>query len=177
MSNNQLIAFIAGSIFIILFSWHLSIREGRLHGIPRFFAFEGLLALFLLNLPVWFRNPFSAPQVLSWLLFIMSVYYASTAFILFRLYGRHGRNFENTTQLVTSGLYRYVRHPMYGSLLFMAWGMFLKSISWQGLVIALITSIALFITAKVEEREMLKKFGEEYSTYRNKTKMFIPFIY
>jgi protein-S-isoprenylcysteine O-methyltransferase Ste14 len=66
---------------------------------------------------------------------------------------------------------------MYGSLLFLGWGMLLKSINWQGLVIVMIISVALFITAKVEEKEMLKKFGDEYETYRTKTKMFIPFIY
>lgn len=177
MSINQLIVFIAGSILIVLFSWFISIREGRYHGIPRFFVFEGLLALGLLNYPVWFKDPLSIPQIVSWLLFILSLYYAFTAFILFHRYGKHGRNFENTTQLVTTGLYHYVRHPMYGSLLFLGWGIFLKSITWQGLVIMVIISIALFITAKVEEREMLKKFGEAYKTYCNKTKMFIPFIY
>ena len=177
MSNTQLLIFTAGTIFIILFSWFLSIREGRYHGIPRFFAFEGLLALLLLNIPVWFKNPLSIQQIASWLLFIISIYYAITAFRLFHLYGKHGKNFENTTRLVTSGLYRYIRHPMYAALLFMGWGMFLKSITWQGLVIVVVISIALFITAKIEEKEMLKKFGEEYGIYRAKTKMFIPFIY
>jgi protein-S-isoprenylcysteine O-methyltransferase Ste14 len=177
MSTTQLLIFGAGTIFIILFSWFLSLREGRYHGIPRFFAFEGLLALLLLNVPVWFRDPLSAPQVVSWLLFIISIYYAFTAFYLFRRFGKYSGNFENTTQLVTTGLYNYIRHPMYGSLAIFGWGMFLKSITWQGFIIILIISISLYITAKVEEKEMLKKFGEQYEMYRTKTKLFIPFIY
>ncbi|MCK7540462.1 MAG: hypothetical protein MZV63_61010 [Marinilabiliales bacterium] len=34
--------------------------------------------------------------------------------------------FEKTTELVTSGIYRYIRHPMYSSLLLLAWGIWLK---------------------------------------------------
>jgi protein-S-isoprenylcysteine O-methyltransferase Ste14 len=177
MSVNQIIIFSAGTILIILFSWFLSLREGRYHGIPRFFAFEGLLALLLLVYPVWFKDPLSVPQVISWLLFIVSIYFAITAFGLFKRYGKHGRNFENTTKLITRGLYHYIRHPMYASLLIFGWGMFLKSVIWQNFIITLIITVALYITAKVEEQEMIKKFGGEYEIYRTKTKMFIPFIY
>lgn len=177
VSNNQIIIFIAGTILIILFSWFVSLRERRYHGIPRFFAFEGLLALGLLNSPAWFKDPLSVLQILSWLLFIFSIYYAFTAFSLFQRHGKPGRNFENTTKLVTTGLYHYVRHPMYGSLLFFGWGIFLKSVTWQSFTIILIISVALFITCKVEEKEMLKKFGDEYVIYLTKTKMFIPYLY
>jgi protein-S-isoprenylcysteine O-methyltransferase Ste14 len=118
VSNSQIIIFITGTILIMLFSWFVSLREQRYHGIPRFFAFEGLLALGLLNSPVWFKDPLSVLQILSWILFIFSIYYAFTAFNLFQRHGEPGRNFENTTRLVTTGLYHYVRHPMYGSLLF-----------------------------------------------------------
>jgi protein-S-isoprenylcysteine O-methyltransferase Ste14 len=177
MTTSQLLIFFAGTILIILFSWFVSIREGRYHGIPRFFAFEGILVLGLLNSSVWFRDPFSIPQIISWLLFIFSIYYACTAFSLFYRHGKPGRNFENTTRLVTSGLYQYVRHPMYSSLLFLGWGMFLKSMTWQNIILIAIISIAIIITCKVEEKEMLKKFSEEYKIYLTKTKMFIPYIY
>ncbi|MCK9399367.1 MAG: isoprenylcysteine carboxylmethyltransferase family protein [Bacteroidales bacterium] len=177
MTADQLLILLAGTIMIILFSWFVSIRERRYHGIPRFFAFEGLLVFALLNSSVWFKDPLSIPQIVAWLLFIFSIYYAFTAFRLFHRHGKPGRNFENTTQLVTTGLYHYVRHPMYGSLLFLGWGMFLKSMTWQTIVLIVIISVALYITCKVEEKEMLKKFGDEYETYLTKTKMFIPYIY
>jgi protein-S-isoprenylcysteine O-methyltransferase Ste14 len=177
MSTNQLLIFITGTILIILFSWFVSLREHRYHGIPRFFAFEGLLALGLLNSHVWFKDPLSVLQILSWLLFILSIYYAFTAFSLFQRHGKPGRNFENTTRLVTTGLYHYVRHPMYGSLLLLGWGIFIKSVTWQSFIIILIISITLYITCKVEEKEMLKKFGDEYKIYLTKTKMFIPYLY
>jgi protein-S-isoprenylcysteine O-methyltransferase Ste14 len=174
---NHLPILIIGTIFILLFSWFVSIKERRYHGIPRFFAFEGLLLLGLLNSPVWFKDPLSILQICSWLLFIISIYYALTAFNLFQQHGKPGRNFENTTKLVTTGLYRYIRHPMYGSLLIFGLGIFLKSISWQSFILLMIIAVALFITCKVEEKEMKKKFGDEYENYITKTKMFIPYLY
>jgi len=42
--------------------------------------------------------------------------------------------------------------------------------------VAAVGSLFTVATAKVEERENLKKFGAEYQTYRSKTKMFVPFI-
>lgn len=177
MSITQLITFVAGTIFIVLFTWFVSLREHRYHGIPRFFALEGLLLLGLLQSPIWFKDPLSVLQIFSWLLFIISLCYAFTAFSLFQRHGKPGRNFENTTKLVKTGLYRYIRHPMYGSLLILGIGMFLKSISWQSFIIMMIIIVALFITCKVEEREMLKKFGDEYKAYISKTKMFIPYLY
>lgn len=177
ISRTQLITFIIGTIFIILFSWFVSLRERRYHGIPRFFAFEGLLVLGLLQSPVWFKDPLSILQICSWILLTTSVLYAVTAFILFELRGKPGKNFENTTKLVTTGLYHYIRHPMYGSLLILGFGMFLKSFTWPSFILILIIATALFITCKVEEKEMLRKFGEEYQAYMRKTKRFIPYLY
>ena len=176
MSNAQILIFISGSVLLILFSWFVSIREKRYHGIPRFFAFEGLLVLGLLNSPVWFKDPLSILQVISWFLLILSLYYAIAAFGLIFRHGKPVQNFENTTRLVTTGLYHFVRHPMYGSLLFLGWGGFLKDINLYTIILILIISIALFITCKAEEREMMKKFGDEYKVYMKKTKMWIPMM-
>ena len=102
------------------------------------------------------------------------MYYAFVAFSLLIRHGKPGRNFENTTRLVTTGLYHYVRHPMYGSLLFLGWGMFLKSINLGSIILIIIIIVALYITCKVEEKEMKKKFGEEYRVYMKETKMWVP---
>jgi len=175
-SKFQLAAFLIGSIFLILFSWFVSIREKRYHGIPRFFAFEGLLLLGLIQYKFWFDDPLSVQQLISWLLLILSVYYVIASFLLYFRQTKPDINFENSTRLVTTGLYKYVRHPMYGSLLFLGWGMFLKSINLYSIILVVIISIASFITCKVEENEMIKKFGEEYRAYMKGTKMLIPWV-
>jgi protein-S-isoprenylcysteine O-methyltransferase Ste14 len=176
MTTTKFIILAIATILIILFSWFVSIREKRYHGIPRFFVFEGLLFLFLMQAKFWFREPWSLQQVISWILLISSISYALAAFILFNRHGKHGKNFENTTQLVTTGLYKYVRHPMYASLLFLGWGMFLKEINPLSIVVTVLITVAVFITCKVEEGEMIKKFGEEYKAYMKTTKLWIPGI-
>jgi protein-S-isoprenylcysteine O-methyltransferase Ste14 len=174
MTTTKLIILVISTILIILFSWFVSIRERRSHGIPRFFVFEGLLLLGLLQWKVWFEDPFAFRQIISWVFLIMSVYYVIASAFLYHRYALHGQNFENSTRLVTKGLYHYIRHPMYASLLFLGWGMFFKDINLVSIIIIAIVSVAVFLTCKVEEQEMIKKFGEEYKDYLHKTKMWIP---
>jgi protein-S-isoprenylcysteine O-methyltransferase Ste14 len=84
---------------------------------------------------------------------------------------------EKTTELVTKGAYRYIRHPLYSSLLFLGWGAFFKHLSWIGVFLALITTISLTLKAKIEEAENINFFGDAYQDYMRQTKIFIPFLY
>jgi protein-S-isoprenylcysteine O-methyltransferase Ste14 len=167
---------IAGTILIILFSWFLSIKYKRYHGIVRFFAFESVFILVLLNIKVWFVNPFSLLQIASWILLIMSVYVVITGFLLLKRKGRPDSNFENTSLLVKSGIYGYIRHPLYLSVFLLGTGIMLKNPAPPQLILAVINLIAVYFTARIEEHEMIVKFGEEYKAYMKETKMFIPLI-
>jgi protein-S-isoprenylcysteine O-methyltransferase Ste14 len=84
---------------------------------------------------------------------------------------------EKTTELVTAGVYRYIRHPAYSSLIFLAWGTFYKQPSWVGFSLAVIATSFLTMTAKMEEIENIKFFGDAYKSYMKKTKMFLPFLF
>jgi protein-S-isoprenylcysteine O-methyltransferase Ste14 len=53
--------------------------------------------------------------------------------------------------LVTVGAYRYIRHPFYSSLLFLTWKVCFINPSWIGGSLAIIASVFLILTAKVEE--------------------------
>jgi protein-S-isoprenylcysteine O-methyltransferase Ste14 len=93
---------------------------------------------------------------------------------------RQGENlyeFERTTQLVTSGIFRYIRHPMYSSLLFLAWGVFFKLPSWLGAGLALVTTGFLLLTAKRDETADLEYFGDSYREYMQHTKRFVPWVF
>ena len=81
---------------------------------------------------------------------------------------------SKTTEIVTTGVYKYIRHPFYSSLLFLAWGIVFKRVTWVELVLAIITTILLTITAKKEEKENTEFFGEQYEDYMKQTKMFVP---
>jgi protein-S-isoprenylcysteine O-methyltransferase Ste14 len=170
------IVLITGTIFIILFSWFLSIKYKRYHGIARFFAFESVFILVLLNYRIWFLNPFSFRQVISWILLILSVYVVITGYILLKRKGKSTINFENTSVLVKSGIYGFIRHPLYLSIFLLGTGVMLKDPGPVQLLLGAINLVAIWITAKIEEMEMIEKFGDEYLIYIKETKMFIPFI-
>jgi protein-S-isoprenylcysteine O-methyltransferase Ste14 len=62
-------------------------------------------------------------------------------------------------------------------LLFLAWGAFFKEVSLIGGILALVTTVFLIATAKMEEAENLQKFSIEYAAYMKTTRMFIPFLF
>ena len=177
--------FLAVSAAITQLSWR-SRRDLRSHGFYRFFAFELLSALILLNVPVWFRDPLSARQLVSWSLGAISIGLALEGFRLLRVMGRPARtaarstnlSFENTTTLVTVGAYRFIRHPLYASLLALVWCAYLKNPSAiAGIVLAMSASGFLIATAVAEERENLASFGAPYAAYMKRTRRFVPFLF
>ena len=177
--------FFAASAAIIQLSWR-SLRDLRSHGFYRFFAFELLTALILLNVPMWFRDPLSTRQLVSWFLAAASIGLAIEGFRLLRLIGRPTLNaarstnlpFENTTALVTAGAYRFIRHPLYASLLALVWCAYLKNpFAIGGIVLALSASGFLIATSVAEERENLVSFGAAYAAYMKHTRRFVPFLF
>jgi len=178
------IIFAIGSALLVYIS-RKSLFHPHSHGFCRFFAWESILALVLLNAPQWFENPFSPRQLISWLFLLISIFLVVHGVHLLRVIGKPNQNrsdaeliaFEKTSSLVTVGVYKYIRHPLYSSLLFLAWGAFLKRPSWLGLLLAFLSSLFLFLTAKNDESECLKHFGNAYEIYMQGTKRFVPFLF
>ena len=166
----------SGTLFIILFSWFLSIKYKRYHGIARFFAFESVLILTMLNYKVWFRSPLSAAQIFSWILLTLSAWVVISGYLTLKRKGKPEINFENTSVLVKSGLYKYIRHPLYLSIFLFGSGVFLKQPGKYQLILAIVNLIAIYLTSRIEEKEMIAKFGQEYRNYMKETKMFLPFV-
>lgn len=180
----NLILFLIGSLGFITLSRH-SLTKPNSHGFPRFFAFEAILGLVILNAPVWFVNPYSLPQLVSWLFLLVSALLVVKTLWILRQFGKPDKSiqdnnrlgFEKTTRLVTEGPYRFIRHPLYVSLLSLAWGIFLKQLTILSALLVALASLALYITAVLEESENLRIFGKEYLVYMHKTKRFIPFLF
>jgi len=171
--TTTLLALAALGILIYSMPW---LRSPRSHGFFRFFAFEGILALVALHVNHWFRDPLSWHQIVSWLLLIASAGLAIHGFHLLHAIGKPSGDFEATTHLVRVGAYRYIRHPLYASLLWLAWGVFFKLPSLPGGALALAATGFLYATARVEEAENLRRFGTEYLDYMDETRMFVPFV-
>lgn len=181
--STRVILFIVFSLLFVRISWR-PLHNPRCHGFYRFFAFEGILTLLMLNVTVWFKDPFSMFQIISWILLLASISMVVHGLFFLKKKGgqgiREGKTenfaFENTVNLVETGLYEYIRHPMYASLLCLAWGIFFKDPSLYGAFPVGATTLALFVTARIEERENIVFFGVQYRDYMQRTKMFVPFL-
>ncbi len=171
----RLTVFIVLSAGLVIWSWK-SLWNLKVHGFYRFFTFESILALIVVNSEFWFIAPFSVAQIVSWILLICSIIIAIQGFYLLHTIGRPAQGIEDTTILVTTGIYKYIRHPLYSSLIIIAWGALLKDMSFPPAILAILATIFSVATAVVEEKENLQRFGNEYASYMKSTKRFLPFL-
>lgn len=100
---------------------------------------------------------------------------------LYRSHADLGANWSITLevreahQLVTTGIYRYVRHPMYLALLLYSLGQALVLPNWLAGPSYLVALALLFaFRIRPEERMMLEKFGKDYAAYMARTKRLVP---
>ena len=78
------------------------------------------------------------------------------------------------TSLVTSGIYKYMRHPQYTGIFLFTLGWIMHWPSVVTLVLWPVLTAAYVWLAKFEERQAIEEFGEVYKEYSTKTKRFIP---
>ena len=181
----KLIAFVIVTALLVYIS-RASLRQPNSHGFYRFFAWESILLLFLLVVEQWYIDPFSWHQLIAWVLL-----FASLVPLIFGVRSLRRRGgpaderpgdpglltFEKTTALVSGGIYAYIRHPLYSSLLLLDWGIFFKAPSLPGGALVLVTTTFLIATARADEQECIRFFGDEYRAYMQKTKRFVPFLF
>jgi protein-S-isoprenylcysteine O-methyltransferase Ste14 len=89
---------------------------------------------------------------------------------------RHGGMPENdgvdTRMLVTSGPYRWVRHPMYAGTLLLLWAVPHWTVNL--LAFSISATLYLYLGSLHEERRLLRAFGDPYREYMARTPRFIP---
>ena len=83
---------------------------------------------------------------------------------------------KDDPELVTSGPYHLVRHPIYSGILVAGIGTAV-ALTWLWLVAAGLAGIYFVYSATVEERNMAEQFPETYPAYRRSTKMLVPFVF
>jgi len=81
-------------------------------------------------------------------------------------------------QLVTQGVYRHIRHPMYAAIFLYAFGQALVLPNWVAGPSYLVAFLLLFaLRVGPEERMMAEQFGPDYEAYRTRTKRLIPRVW
>lgn len=173
-----------GSAVLLGISWR-ALGNWRSHGFYRFWAWEAIWLMLLLNAPYWFGDWGDWQQQMAWLLLGLSLGLLFAGIYQMRRFGQAGSQrqdselfaFERTSQLVTSGIFAYIRHPMYGSLLLLAWGIAFKRLDTLMLALTGFASVMLWLTARCEEHECMAYFGDVYRQYMGRSKMFVPFVF
>jgi protein-S-isoprenylcysteine O-methyltransferase Ste14 len=156
-------------------------RDTQPHLVQSFALLFAIIAAFLLPyLPIFqFLNFAPVNPVLSSIGLAIDV--AGTAFFIWARQ-QLGRNWSQTVsakeghELVTSGPYRYVRHPMYiGGLIASIGAAIVCGGAWIFLVIFL---GAIFLwRVGAEDRLLARQFPDEFPAYKSRTKALIPFVW
>jgi protein-S-isoprenylcysteine O-methyltransferase Ste14 len=171
------------SIPLAALSWR-SLFSLKHHGFFRFIGWECILWISVSNHRYLIVREFDFQQIISSILMMTSLVLVLSAVYFMKKKGNAANRredttlfaFEKTTELVECGVFGYIRHPMYGSLLCLTWGILLRHIETTLIIVSLISTGACVLAAFIEEKENIDYFGDQYSRYQLKTKMFIPFI-
>lgn len=83
---------------------------------------------------------------------------------------------KDEPELVASGPYHLVRHPIYSGILAAGIGTAV-ALSWLWLTVVALAGIYFLYSATVEERYMTEQFPDSYPVYRRSTKMLVPFVF
>ena len=150
-----------------------AISFGALCGVTLWFeVFTGLLPnrLSLIKTPGWLGDIGSIFLCLGPLLAIISI-------LTLRRRGKPPSGWENTTCLVETGIYRWVRHPLYLSGLLLITGMLLRRMNWATLALSILSAPGIILAAWFEDRYNAEKFGQTYRHYQDRSKLLIPFLF
>lgn len=129
------------------------------------------------------RNP-TIKLIVIIILFTTGLIYGMSSLIIQNAVGKGGPveigNIEispKTKNLVVSGPYKNTRNPMlFGAfLMYLAFALFINSITAVVIVCAIIVFM-LTVVVKMEEKRLLKDFGNQYEEYRKRVSMFIPWF-
>jgi protein-S-isoprenylcysteine O-methyltransferase Ste14 len=113
--------------------------------------------------------------------FALLIFFAGSGFGLYTLKCNTLSNFNITPEikenaaLITTGAYRYIRHPMYFSVLVMMLGVVVSKPTLLSFFIYLLLVVTLFLKAHKEETLWVEQ-SSEYRNYRQQTKRIIPFV-
>src|SRR3989344_8634406 len=130
----------------------------------------GVYALFSFtpNAMIFPENIFASfliiPAGIYWLYFFISALW---------VHRQAAHSAEKISKIVTAGVYKIVRHPIYSADIVLAWGIFFHWPYLKILLSAIWLTLVLIFWMRLEEKALAEKFGEEYSNYKKKVPMFV----
>ena len=185
------------AVFIVhtvsgFYFWRKSKSDGekidrRKEGLFILIGIRLLSGIYGIGVVAWLINPdgmawasLQAPLWLRWIGVGLVVIAASLV-----AWGLHtlGKNFTDSVvtkkehTLVTSGPYRFVRHPLYSCYFLIVLGTALLMANWFPAVAGGVVLTLVVIRTRTEEQKLIERFGDEYRLYMSKTSRFLPRIF
>ena len=144
-----------------------------------FFALIAILVLYAIRHP-WMQSlNFYLPDWLRWLGFILGLLSISlmtwVELVLDRQFSPQ-LQLRQEHQLITSGPYSRVRHPLYTALDAYGLSLALVSANWFFVLFFILSLLGLTLRVPKEERMLLEQFGDQYRTYMQHTGRYFPKI-
>ena len=114
-------------------------------------------------------------QVLALVMLLAGAVLREWAIVLLGRFFSRTVKIEKDHQLITSGPFRWIRHPAYTGMLIMDTSIVLGLGTWVGaIVMFIILLLAALYRIRVEERALLETFGDEYRSYMERTALLFP---
>jgi len=156
-------------------------REPRASSLIRLALIIGSVLLWVGWIPIPFLNRQFVPEG-EWCFWAGAAITACG--LLFSIWARRhlGANWSRAVsvkkdhELITSGPYALVRHPIYTGLLTAMVGCALSLGKWRGIVALVLVFVALWRKLSLQERWMREQFGETYEAYSRRVKALVPFV-
>jgi len=119
----------------------------------------------------------SVQNIVGLTLFIVGLTTALVAQITLRRFYSSTLVIREDHQLITHGIYRFTRHPIYLGVIIAIIGVPVYASSLYGLLLMSALIPILLNRIRIEERMLTEEFGDAYRTYKEATSKLIPFIY
>ncbi len=149
-------------------------------GVVIFGVFTGLFVILAVLVDRWLSLPWPLSSGLSWLIAapLIVIGVGVTAWSAFHFLKVKGTPvpFNPPPKLVMTGPYQFVRNPMLTGVFFLLFGIgfAIKSLSLVVLFTPLFVLANVWELKEIEEPELVRRLGEEYVAYQQRTPMFIP---
>lgn len=175
---------------VLAAEWFKRLMQHRLGGGYKYynFAYSVFALLTLIGILIFQVNMpspllFVAPgwmKLLLWLpvlagLLIMAVVIKKYFFSLsgISVFYKH----QPPVALELGGLNRFVRHPLYLGTLLFVWGLFFVFPFLNGLLACIVITVYTIVGARLEEKKLVKQFGEQYVLYKKQVPMIVPGLF
>jgi protein-S-isoprenylcysteine O-methyltransferase Ste14 len=143
----------------------------------------GALAMFI-GIVAWMIDPrwmaWSSLPLPAWLRWLGIASLACSGILLTWTFHNLGKNLTDTVvtrrehSLVTTGPYRYVRHPFYVTIALAFLGVSLATANWFVALAAAIPLGFLAARTRIEEEKLIERFGDDYRDYMRRVGRFVP---